>query len=335
MTTHEYESPWQVMPAKIIKLALEHAEKKDDFDHQVAYLLLDIGVEAALKAYLVNQGHNVEKIFFPDLLKKVKEELSKTTSDLISQINDIGYFHGIRNKLYHQGDGVKPTEDNLKRYSALAKRVVEEVIEVNLETEEKKYVVNVEGRRHEVEDLADHIETKFKNFRESCAIVIEKAHPAYATREFAMKLNYILVHWMDIDDADPEDRIENRKHRLEKFNELTGTKQTSYNFVDYVSDDVNHFYVLIALQQISEKWQDDWGEYTELDDKRSELLRNWKFGMQSGRLTDEQIREEFEKITNWIAFQQKKIDEWIHSHLENVYRRLPSLSSFERKGSVF
>src|SRR5258706_12236049 len=117
MTTHEYERPWQVMPAKIIKLALEHAKKDNDFDHQVSFLLLDIGVETALKVYLVNKKQDVEKLNFPTLLGKVKEHLTNRDPNLIQQIEDIGYFHGIRNKLYHQGDGVKPTEDNLKRYS--------------------------------------------------------------------------------------------------------------------------------------------------------------------------------------------------------------------------
>lgn len=185
METHEYERPWQVMPAKIIKLALEHAEKDDDFDHQVAYLLLDIGVEAALKALLVNKGHNVEKIFFPELLKKVKEELSKANPDLVRQIDDVNYFHGIRNKLYHQGEGVRPTEDNLKRYSELAKRIIEEIIEVNLETEEKKYVVTVKGKGQEIEKLVGRIETRFKYLQESCANVAEKARPADGTRRHA------------------------------------------------------------------------------------------------------------------------------------------------------
>lgn len=61
-----YEKPWQVMPAKIIELALEHAEKETDFDHQISFLLLDVGVELILKGYLANKKHDVEKMNFPE-----------------------------------------------------------------------------------------------------------------------------------------------------------------------------------------------------------------------------------------------------------------------------
>ena len=320
MARHEYERPWQVLPAKIIKLALEHAQREDDFDHQVAYLLLDIGVEAALKAYLINRGQNVEKIVFPELLKRVKDELPKTNPDLVGQIDDIAYFHGIRNKLYHQGDGVKPTEDNLERYSQLAKKVVEEVIEVKLETEEKRFLVVVERDHQEFEYLVGHIERHFKYFQESCAIVAEKARPAYGTREFAMKLKFILENWPDRVDDEPEDRLENRKQRLEKFNELVEKKQTNHAFVDYVLEDVSHLFVLITLQEISENSKDDWNEYVELDERRHRLLSDWKYGIQFERLTPEQVKEEFEKIMSWIKTQQGKVDDWIDSHLDNIDR---------------
>ena len=38
------------------------------------------------------------------------------------------------------------------------------------------------------------------------------------------------------------------------------------------------------------------------------------------RLTTEQFREEFEKIMSWIKTQQKKVDDWIDSHLDNIDR---------------
>jgi hypothetical protein len=37
-------------------------------------------------------------------------------------------------------------------------------------------------------------------------------------------------------------------------------------------------------------------------------------------LTNEQIREEVEKIISWIETQQKKLDEWINSHMEKIHR---------------
>src|SRR6266508_2069013 len=174
MAIQKYERPWQVMPAKIIKLALEHAEKNNDFDHQVAYLLLDIGVETTLKVFLENKGQEIENLKFPALVKRVADELSKNNSSIIKEIEETIYFHNIRNKLYHRGDGVKPTEDNLKRYSELAKKVVEEILELKLQTEERKFAIAVEGKEREYEELIAEIEYGLKHFQENCGIVTEK-----------------------------------------------------------------------------------------------------------------------------------------------------------------
>ena len=318
MTPHEYERPWQVMPAKIIKLALEHAEKNDDFSHQGAFLLLDIGVEAALKVYLENKGQDVAGLKFYPLVKSVIDHLPKTNSTLIKQVEETNYFHNIRNKLYHRGDGTMPTKENLIRYSELAKKVVEEILELRLQTEERKFTISVGGKEHEYEGLVKSIDYRLKHFQENCAIVTEKTRPVYATREFAMQMEYIYWNWLDHEGLEPEERIEIRNLRLEKFNELVEKKQTNYDFVHYVLKDVNHLYVRVALQQIGEEWQELWNEYVELDERRSRLLFNWKSNVHSGHWNSEQVQEEFKKIILWIETQETKVVEWINSHLKYV-----------------
>ncbi len=321
MTTHEYERPWQVMPAKIIKLALEYAEKKDDLSHQIAYLLLDIGVETALKVYLVNKGQEIEKINFPTLVERVQAEIPKHNSKLIKQIGDIVYFHGIRNKLYHQGDGVKPTEDNLRRYSALAKEIVREVLEVNLETQEK-YAVNIERyeRKIEIEELVGSLNERLGYLQESCAIITEKLRPNYGTREFALKLNYILENWPDDEGAEPRDRVYNQTQRLEKYKELTGKSVTDHDLIDLLLRDINHLYVRIALQETSDNLQDIWTRYLDICKSHTRLLYKWKQGMYSERMTAEQISEEYQNIVLWIEAQQKMLDKWISDHIEGISR---------------
>ena len=318
MAVDKYERPWQVMPAKIIKLALEHAEKNNDFDHQVAYLLLDIGVETALKVFLENKGQNIENLKFPELIKRVRDELSKNNSSLIKEIEETIYFHNVRNKLYHRGDGVKPTEDNLKRYSELAKKVIEEILELNLQREERKFAISVEGKEREYEELAAGIKNRLEHFQENCGIVTEKTRPIYATREFAMQMQYIYWNWLDHEGLEPEERIEMRNLRLEKFNELVDKKQTNYDLVHYILKDVNHLYVRVALEQIDEEWPELWNEYVELDERRSRLAYDWKSNVRSGRWNSEQVHEEFKKIVAWIETQETKVVEWINSHLKYV-----------------
>jgi len=321
MATHKYERPWQVMPAKIIKLALEHANKDNDFDDQVAYLLLDTGVEAALKIYLINQKQDVEYIKFPELLKRVTEELSKSNPSLIPQLQDIEYLHKIRNKLYHQGDGVRPTEDNLKRYSDIAKKIIGEVIDVNIETEEKEYKLTLSGynRKHKFEDLVAEIQEWLKYFHESCAIVTEKLRPIYETREFSIRLKDISYNYSDVEGDDPRVRVEIQNRRLEKYNELTGKEGKNHAFVDFILEDVNHLFVIIALQEISDNVEDDWKTYINILEKESRLLSYWKYGVDNGHLSVDQIREEFEKTTSWLEIRQIKLSEWINAHIDNIY----------------
>lgn len=321
MTTHEYERPWQVMPAEIIKLALTHAQKDTDLDHQVAYLLFDIGVEAALKTFLVNRKHDVEYIRFPDLLKKVKDELVKSNPNLINQIEDVDDLHRTRNKLYHEGGGVMPTNDKLKRYSEIAIRIVKEIIDVDLEIEEKKYILTLTGQKQKrnIEELANVIRECLDCFHTSCAIVTEKLRPNYGTREFTIRLKWISESWPDDEEGNPRVRVANQECRLEKFNELTEKKQKNHNFVDFILEDVNHLYVIITLQEISDNVQEDWETYKNLLEKQAGLLSDWKQGIDSQRLSVEQVREEFEKINSWMKTQQGKLNEWINDNLDNIY----------------
>ena len=69
MNSGKFAKPWQAMPSRIISLALEHAQQNTDFDHQLAFLLLDVGVESALKTYLINKKTRRRKDFLSRLVE--------------------------------------------------------------------------------------------------------------------------------------------------------------------------------------------------------------------------------------------------------------------------
>jgi hypothetical protein len=94
-----------------------------------------------LPLYLIaNKNEDLEFIRFPELVKKVQAEMnSKNISGI--DLEKVSYFHGVRNKLYHQGDGVKPTTENLQQYAELAKIIAENLLRVDIvdkEIEEPK-----------------------------------------------------------------------------------------------------------------------------------------------------------------------------------------------------
>ena len=50
MTTEQH--PWQRGPAEVIGFALQLMERQSDLSQRIAFLLLDVGVEALFKVYL-------------------------------------------------------------------------------------------------------------------------------------------------------------------------------------------------------------------------------------------------------------------------------------------
>jgi len=128
----KFVKPWQVVPLRIISLALVHAEKNTDFDHQFAYLLLDIGIETILKTYLINRKIDVDKFVFSELLQRVGDELRK--DNLQVSLDKIDYFHKTRNELYYQiGEVTPPVVFVSYAWGGESERTVDELEQVFVE----------------------------------------------------------------------------------------------------------------------------------------------------------------------------------------------------------
>jgi hypothetical protein len=322
----ELLKPWQVMPAKIIKMALEHAEKGTDFDHQISFLLLDIGVEITLKTYLVNKNQNVDHLNFKDLIQKVREESEKDKKEV--PLDEVSYFHTLRNKLYHHGDGVKPTDENLEKYSTLAQKLIKVLIDVDVTDielqPESKYVVQGKKGLRTVDDISFELQSSLEYFQESCAILTEQLHPKYATRKLAVKLQSI---WeapggvglsQDIfDDA-------RSMERLRLFNKLTGVHTEDQELVDFLIEDANHLYVWIVLQDYSDNFDDDWDMYKNIAARLKRLSDTWKQAIDDSRLDSQKIYQEYKKIRSWISFNQDKIDKRLYGIFPDIIRSGPA-----------
>jgi len=331
----EYEKPWQVMPAKIIMLAKEHVSKNTDFDGQLAFLLLDIGVEAALKTYLINKKQDIEKILFPDLIKKIKEELEK--DDLEVDLQSLEYFHRIRNKLYHQGDGVKPTDENLQRYLFLAMDVLKtllaiDISELDLGPESSHSIWDETWKvKRTLDDLTLELKERLRYFHESCGLIVEQLRPNYATREFELELINIREEHkylpLENDDKieDAQDKLRLADERLHLFNKLTGGQFKNHDFVDYLLENINHLHVLLVLKELTEDFDQEWNKYVEILDRIVALPVRWESGLDSPHLDPQKIYLEHREIVSWLEEKQKTIDGWISAHLPNVWRPGPSL----------
>lgn len=93
------KKPWVEDFFKALGYALFLARQEEDCSLRQGYILLDNNVEQFLKSYLKSEmEENLNKrIDFPSLISKASENTEKT-SDIL---DNILYYHQIRNKLYH------------------------------------------------------------------------------------------------------------------------------------------------------------------------------------------------------------------------------------------
>jgi hypothetical protein len=301
MNLKKFAKPWQAMPSRIISLALVHARQDTDFDQQLAFLLLDVGVEAALKTYLINRKQDVEKIFFPDLLKRVGEELRKDNLNI--PLDEIEYFHKTRNKLYHQGDGVKPTEENLEKYAELAKTLVKTLLDVELDEPSEQ-----DSHRQ----LLSRIRKNIASLEANSALIAEHLYPYIATRKIEAQLRHIRITTGPDDQSNPPSvRAEFTQQRIDAFNTITGWElsEDNHELIESIIDNPEQFYVWLAFEEIDKSnWRKEWMEYRSVADflKREQ---NASSAAEEGR---------YEKMDRWVEIRAKSVHGWVKASMSDV-----------------
>jgi hypothetical protein len=139
--------PWQTGPIELLSYANKLTQEKNELDMRIAFLLLDVGVETLFKTYLLYEVTDAEmspteknKVLtgnFPELLIGVKKAAVGKIID--SDLEHVKFFHKLRNKLYHEGIGFTITSKNVFEYAELAKKLVKELLAVDL-LEPKKVI---------------------------------------------------------------------------------------------------------------------------------------------------------------------------------------------------
>ncbi|MFW6116455.1 MAG: hypothetical protein ACOC6F_01895 [bacterium] len=137
------EHPWQSGPTEVIEHALDHLNRTSDLDQRIGFLLLDAGVETLLKTFLLlpPEVTGVEMSYgkrkraaegsFYDLILGVEEAAGERLEDI--NLAHVKYYHGIRNKLYHQGDGVTVNAGRAKSYALLAVQLLDRLLGVTMD----------------------------------------------------------------------------------------------------------------------------------------------------------------------------------------------------------
>jgi len=193
---------WHKAPVKIVLEAIKHANNKNEEEHLIAFLLLDVGAEMLFKTYLglpkkitgattsEDERFNITRKGFHDVVEGVKNSRQGIS---VKDLARVEFFHGIRNKLYHQGNGLAVPSSHLVEYISVLKILFKQLINVELDDLisplSKEQVVHIAKVKKEVSDTLENSRILKRKLELLCESVIEAISPALLlpsyTRQFS------------------------------------------------------------------------------------------------------------------------------------------------------
>lgn len=319
--------PWQITAKKLINFASKFKNTYDEFERQVGYLLLDVGVETLFRVFITQPGVEA-KLGYTKRDKIAKGTIEKATIQrdeitlsgfdelafhkLTEAVNQIAgekvnnddlkkaeYFHNIRNKIYHLGDGIIPTKQNFEEYLSLANSLLDALLGVN------GTVKNFDLGIDEIEAVFSEFNKKmsYEELETEIAVATEILYPKYATRILEAKIKKLKNLY------DEENVRESRVEMIEGFNEVTGTEIHDFKFIEECVNDITYLrlFALLSKTDINKNEIDKYLEY-----------RKWT--QVPVKPTNEFTPEYAAKINDYITWRKKitkKIDILIESHINN------------------
>lgn len=123
-------SPWTDGPRELIQHAVDHLRIGGDFDRRIAMISVDNAVELMVKTYLGlpertrgSKGPGRRELeaaseSFPNLLDLLQTFAADKITGL--SLDDIEWYHRLRNQLYHSGNGITVEQTKVETYLQLA-----------------------------------------------------------------------------------------------------------------------------------------------------------------------------------------------------------------------
>jgi hypothetical protein len=310
------KKPWQVAPSEFVEHAIEHANRNNDFDKQMAFLVLDIGVENTLKTYLDKYEHKeferikkeaAKEVSFFAIVTAVKELASGKIPEFDS--DKILGFHEQRNDLYHNKTRLNPPDDDLKNYINIAKTMLKALLDVDVDKLQEQGLAQTNHSSF----LVSGIRKNIISLQSNSSIIVEHLYPPIATRTFAAQLKHIRVA-TGPDDMSylPSVRAEFSQQRIDAFNKITGWEFTEDNheFVEYIIDNPQRLHVWLVLQEInSNDWSKMWEKYQEaIYFLEHEQVRDNKTEDKKGKEIYEWTHEKADIVCQWIKARIPDVD---------------------------
>lgn len=331
------KKPWQIAPSDFIAHAIEHANKSTDFDKQMAFLVLDIGVETAIKTYIEkdkkrefktyikkmkNKGDengkievnedDLNKVSFFTILTALKEFVGNRIPEFDPDI--VNSYHKQRNDLYHNETRLNPPDEDLRSYIEIAKKILKALLDIDIDKQQE-----IEKAKASESDQsyysAERILQNIQSLQSNSTIMVEHLYPQIGSRKFEAQLRNIRTITGPNDESySPLQQAGIRQTRIEEFNKLTKwefeydeSDLKDYEFVEYIIDHPEDFCVWVAFQEMNEEnWQEDWKKY----------LKIIKF----------HSHNESEEIFKWTHEKAISVIKWVELNMKDITLIGPAIS---------
>lgn len=222
MTDINLNHPWQNGPTELIKYAIQHMHNKTDFDSRIAYLMLDVGVETLFKTYLTlpdditktqtkfSERKLASEGNFHELVRGVGKAANEKLKDF--NLSHIQFYHDLRNKLYHQGNGITIPQENLYSYAQLATKLLKILLEVDLNEDLQRPEIEAQRKtelllkRQIVENKNALVESELEKLKSDIMLMIEIIAPRLALPSFqknflSITKKYLVEFVNDMDES--------------------------------------------------------------------------------------------------------------------------------------
>ncbi len=137
------DGPWSEGPKELLQHAVDHLSQDGDFDRRIAMISIDNAVELMIKTYLglpkrKTRGRRPSRKeledssnSFPSLLDLIEKYADEKLTGV--SLDEIEWYHRIRNQLYHSGNGITVEVARVQTYLSLSKTLFQNLFEAEIE----------------------------------------------------------------------------------------------------------------------------------------------------------------------------------------------------------
>lgn len=241
--------PWQNGPAELLRSAIAHYSREEESSQRIAFLLFDVATETVFKTYLLLPAEVTgTSVPFADRQKAARggfhelvRGVERAAVHLLNghNLNHVQFYHGIRNQLYHEGNGITVPTGRIKEYAEIAVKLFRDLLDMDLTDELRepeviaKELKKLEETQNELLQQTRVIKVTISHFHEALAQVIENIEPNLVMPSFVREYDSVYFSY-DTETVQLEGRMITTDHRIDKLVDLVKSKLRDPN-VDPVS----------------------------------------------------------------------------------------------------